>query len=537
MKFGRIPSSEAEGALLAHSLKSERLSFKKGRRLDAGDVRALIEAGFTSVVAAQLEADDVGEDTAAERISAAVRGQNLVASAPFTGRCNLYAAQSGVLTYDRAWLDALNLVDEAVTIAALPPFSAVQARQMIATIKIIPYGVAASSLDRVTGLAGTGDGTLSIAPFVPVRIGLIQTQAHGAGDRLFAKTRASVQSRIEALGSRLVAERHCLHDEQEIAFAVRTLLDQACELLLIAGASATADRRDVVPAGIELAGGRILHVGMPVEPGNLLLLAESGDGRQVICLPGCARSPTLNGFDWVLQRLLARLPVTREDIMTMGAGGLIKHQEQSRGTRPSAEDSLPRQPRIGVVVLAAGRPAHPDGGNPLLDASCGEAALRRVVRVASASQAGPIVVVLGYEADKARAALAGCDAILVENLEYEQGLSGSLRQGLDALGAEVEGVVVCHGDMPWIAGSDIDRLLAAFSPGDRRLICIATHRGRRGHPVLWAESFFDEMRQLRDEEGARALFARHAEVVCEVESPDPGVLRDHQPREDLQQAG
>src|SRR5205823_3749969 len=70
-------------------------------------------------------------------------------------------------------------------------------------------------------------------------------------------------------------------------------------------------------------GGTVEHLGMPVDPGNLLMLGRLGD-EPVMGLPGCARSPKQNGFDWVLQRLVADLPVGRRDIMLMGAGGLLK---------------------------------------------------------------------------------------------------------------------------------------------------------------------------------------------------------------------
>ena len=65
-----------------------------------------------------------------------------------------------------------------------------------------------------------------------------------------------------------------------------------------------------------------MHFGMPVDPGNLLLLGNIGDAT-VVGLPGCARSPKLNGFDFVLERLLADLPSARAEIAAMGVGGLL----------------------------------------------------------------------------------------------------------------------------------------------------------------------------------------------------------------------
>jgi molybdenum cofactor cytidylyltransferase len=92
--------------------------------------------------------------------------------------------------------------------------------------------------------------------------------------------------------------------------------------MIVFGASAITDRRDVIPAALQEAGGTIEQYGMPVEPGNLLLIGQIA-GKAFLGAPGCARSPKENGFDWVLQRMLADIPVTAADIRRMGSGGLL----------------------------------------------------------------------------------------------------------------------------------------------------------------------------------------------------------------------
>ena len=107
------------------------------------------------------------------------------------------------------------------------------------------------------------------------------------------------------------------------------------DALIAFGASAITDRRDVIPAAIEAIGGRIERFGMPVDPGNLLLLAER-HGMPIIGAPGCARSPKENGFDWVLQRVLAGVPIHDADIRAMGVGGLL--MEIASRPQPRAPD-------------------------------------------------------------------------------------------------------------------------------------------------------------------------------------------------------
>ncbi len=531
MIFGETPLDQAKGAILAHSLKLDKVSFKKGRRLSAADVKALRAAGIEQVVAARLEPGDVHEDGAAAALAEAVSGEGLTASAAFTGRCNLIAAGRGVLVIDRERLDRLNLVDEAVTVASLAPYDLVEPRQMAATIKIIPFAVAESVMEACLAVAGDGEEPMiRLAALQPRKVGLVQTTLPGTKESLLDKTREAVDARLAALGCPSAEELRCFHREAEVAEAIGRLRGGGCAIVLVSGASAIVDRRDVVPAGIVRAGGEIDHFGMPVDPGNLILLAHDAEA-QILGLPGCARSPKLNGFDWVLQRLMADVPVEPRDVMLMGAGGLLKEIAARPLPRAAAVEEIeapavPRAPRIAALVLAAGRSTRMGRVNKLLADIEGRPMVARVAAAAEASQAGPVVVVTGHDREKVEAALAGRDLTLVHNPDHAAGLSTSLHRGLAALPDEIDGVVVCLGDMPRVTPAVIDKLIAAFSPLEGRAICVPTWQGKRGNPVLLAKRFLPEVQAISGDIGAKALIGEYPEAVAEVPMADDAVLLD-----------
>ena len=330
------------------------------------------------------------------------------------------------------------------------------------------------------------------------------------------KTVAVTAQRISAAGGRLVSEARCEHAVPALAERIRA---SQADLVLIAGASAITDRRDVLPAAIEAAGGAVEHFGMPVDPGNLLLLARQGE-RPVLGLPGCARSPKLNGFDWVLQRLAAGIPVHRADIMDMGVGGLLMEiptRPQPRDAASPASKGGPGQ--VAAIVLGAGQSRRMGEENKLLALVDGRPMISHMVDAMLASRASPVIVVTGHEAERVRDALGDRPVQWCHNPDYADGLSTSLRAGLDAL-PEVEGVLVALADMPRIKAAQIDRLIAAFHPTEGRAICVPTVRGKRGNPVLFASRFVPEMRQVSGDVGARHLIGAHADEVVEIEMDD-----------------
>jgi molybdenum cofactor cytidylyltransferase len=538
MRFGEVPVAEAEGAILAHSLRLGTVALKKARVLSRADLDLIAGAGLTRIVVARLEPNDVGEDEAARRVAAAAAGAEIESAAPFTGRANLFAKTRGLLVVDRERLDRLNLVNEAITLGTLPPFAVVEPRMMLATVKIIPFAAPAEAVERCVEAALSDGPLLRVAPFLPRSVGLVQTRLPGLKESILDKTREVTEGRLKALGCRLLVEERCGHATAELAPLIRDAIGHGIDILLIHGASAILDRRDVIPAAIVAAGGVIDHFGMPVDPGNLLLLGHVG-ARTVLGLPGCARSPKVNGFDWVLERLVAGLSVGPGEIMRMGSGGLLaeipsrplpRAEASQAGERKS--ETKPQGPWIGALLLAAGQSRRMGGPNKLLaeipgsSPGTGIPMVAHVVRRLLASRARPIIAVLGNQAEAVDVALGKLPVERIRNPDFAAGLSTSLKRGIAALPPDLDGVIVCLADMPLISGRHLDRLIAALNPLEGRAIIVPTRRGKRGNPVLWSKRFFPEMAELSGDVGAKHLIGEHAELVAEVEMDDDAVLVD-----------
>ena len=511
MKFGAVPVDEAQGSVAVHSIRQSGLVLKKGTLIGKPEIAALKAAGIGEIVVARIEPGDVSEDAAAAEIAAAVAGEGVHVERAFTGRANLFAETAGLLVVDKDAVDRLNQVDESITFATLPAYKPVVAGEMIATVKIIPFAVAEKARDAALAVAARP--LVRIAPYRIRKIGVVSTMLPGLASKVIEKTLKVTEERLAAAGATIVAERRVPHEQRALARAMEEVLGEGAELVIVFGASAIADRRDVIPAAVEAIGGRIEHFGMPVDPGNLLLVAAAR-GRPVVGAPGCARSPKENGFDWVLMRLLAGLEVPRRTITGMGVGGLL--MEIVTRPQPRAEPPAAAGRRIAAVVLAAGRSTRMGGPNKLLAEIAGRPLVRIVVEEALASRAKPVIVVVGHERAEVEKALAGLPVQLVHNPDFAQGLGTSLKAGIAAVPAEADGTIVCLGDMPQVDASLIDQLITAFDPDRGALIVMPTVEGRRGNPVLWSRRFFPDLMAIEGDVGARHFIGRYSEAVLEV---------------------
>ena len=528
MIFSEFPIFEAEDAILAHTTSGDGWTLKKGRCLSKDDCLLLAEAGIQQVRAAKLEDGDVREDDAAKAVAEGVSGEQVSSTAAHTGRCNLTADVDGVVRIEVDTVNRLNAIDESITVATLPDFARVAAGQTIATIKIIPFAVEESTLAVIIQAVSEGSSPITVAPFQPLSVILINTTLPALKDSVVEKTTVLTKRRLEVLGGVTNEVLTCRHAESDVADSIREAAQRHPGLIIVVGASVTVDRLDVVPAGIVKAGGEIEHFGMPVDPGNLMLLARC-DGIPVLVLPGCARSPKLNGIDWVLERFASRLPITRDVISGLGVGGLMVDSP----VRPMPRDQAVREMAdvrseysIAAVILAAGQSRRMGQVNKLLEPINDIPLIRHTVETVLASKAESVVVVTGHHASDVEKALYGLNVLFAYNPDFDDGLSTSLGAGLAAVPGSCDGAIVCLGDMPGIQPGHVDALIELFDPEAGRSIGVPVHLGKRGNPIVWARHFFDVMTDVSGDVGARHLIGANADLVYEVEFEDTAVLTD-----------
>ena len=522
MKFGEIPVAQAKGAILAHSVRHGAGIFKKGRVISVSDITTLLEAGIVRIFAAQLDPNDVAEDEAAAQVARVVGGTGTLIQAPFTGRANLHATARGLMLIDVARVRALNRLHEGLTLATAAPFAIADQREMVATVKIIPFAVPRHVVEQALAIIGD-EPPVKVSTFRNKQVGLIITRLPQTKSSIVGKSEAAIADRVTALGGTLAEVSVADHGIEAVGKALIAMKAKGCDPILVFGASAIVDRGDIIPAGLVAMGGEVVHLGMPVDPGNLMMFGWLGD-VPVIGVPTCARSPKLNGFDWVLQRVMADVPVTAEDIMDMGAGGLLAEIP----TRPAPREGRSRvqlSPRVVALVLAAGQSSRM-GTNKLLADVGGVPMIGAVVSRIVEAPVEKVIVVTGRDADHVSKAVEEFGVETVHNPDFAHGLSTSLKRGLEVVSEEADAVIVCLGDMPMVDAGVIGRLTAAFNPAEHRSICVPVHLGQRGNPVLWGRQHFAALEALSGDRGARNLLDEYADELVEVSMPDAGVLTD-----------
>ena len=529
MRFGEVAVADAEGAILAHSLRVTDGVLRKGLILDNNALSQLSNAGIDRVTVARLEETDLNENDAALRIAEALQSNGLNASGGSRGRANLRATADGLVLIDADTVHRINALDEAITVSTLEPFAAIKTSQVAATVKIITFGVPAETVEECVSIASSGNAPVSLASYEALKIGFVQTLLPGHKPSLVSKASQATNDRLLPLGLKIDVERKCSHSVPEIAEELKFLTESGMDIVLVLGASAIVDRRDVVPSAVVEAGGANEHLGLPVDPGNLMLFSKIGNTR-ILGIPGSARSSRLHGFDWVLRRLAAGITVTPDDLIRMGVGGMLKEMP-GRPVSRELEEPLDLSDKetdgpIGALLLAAGQSRRMGRDNKMLVEIDDEPMVVHAARALLESRAEPVVVVLGHQPDAVKKALSGLDVQFVTNPDYENGLSTSLKAGLEAFPENTVGAVVALGDMPRVTVSDIDALIDAFDPDGGQSICVPTFDAKRGNPVLWARRYFADIAGISGDVGARHLIGENADQVFEISRDNPGILLD-----------
>jgi molybdenum cofactor cytidylyltransferase len=525
MKLSQLTPKDAIGHLSVHAHKLIQGKIRKGQIITASDADDLTKAGIDAITCAVAEKGDIDENAAADRLAKHLTGSGIIPGQASTGRINFTTEHLGIVRYNRDTLSRINAIDEGITLALVQHNQLLAPGDMIATLKIIPFFVSYKSVSKVEEVLSE-DPLFTLHPLASKKIGLIQSRFPHQSDNFIAATERVTAARADQLGCSMIGCSTVAHDKGELSAAIKAASDAGAEVILIAGASAIADRHDVIPEAVIDAGGVVDHFGLAVDPGNLLMLGHL-DKKLVIGMPGCSRSPKLNGLDWVLQLHLASIQLDRGELAEMAAGGLLM-EIASRPMPRALVAQKPKKARIEGVLLAAGLSNRMGDENKLLADIAGTPMIRHIAETMKRSRLDTITVILGHDADAVAAALDGIEARLVFNPDYRKGQSTSLLTALNHLDASTSDLMVFLGDMPLVDTAAVDRLIEAHTNAENRPSCITLPvvDGQRGNPVIWGESFFAEIADIKGDTGARPLFEVYQTAINAVPFDGPELLFD-----------
>ena len=190
---------------------------------------------------------------------------------------------------------------------------------------------------------------------------------------------------------------------------------------------------------------------------------------------------------------------------------------------------------IAAIVPAAGLSSRM-GHNKLLWRFRGRTLIEHAVDTLLACEVQEIVVILGHEADQIRRRLEGKQVNFVPNLNYREGLSTSLRAGLQALSPSSKGVMIYLADQPLLEPAEINLLVRSFKEAERvgKSIVVPFFRHRKGNPVILAASYRQRASEIVGDEGFKNIIKQHPEEVYGVEMENDHVVRDLDTPQDLE---
>ena len=320
-----IPVRDAVGHVLCHDMTQiipgqyKDARFRKGHVVREEDVPVLLRMGKEHLYVWEMIPGMVHEDAAAARLCALCQGEHMDPGPVKEGKIQLTAAIDGLFRVDARRLYEINLLGELM-IATRHGGTAVRRGDALCGTRVIPLVIGEEKLARAEAIGG-GRPLLELLPWKVRTAGIVTTGSEVARGLVQDAFTPVVEAKLAEFGIAVTARRVVEDGEERVARAIAEVREAGAELVLCTGGM-SVDPDDRTPGAIRRSGARIVTYGAPVLPGAMFLLGYYEDGTPVMGLPGCVMYAKATIFDLILPRVAAGVPVSREDIASMGEGGL-----------------------------------------------------------------------------------------------------------------------------------------------------------------------------------------------------------------------
>jgi molybdenum cofactor synthesis domain-containing protein len=321
----KLSIEEAVGKPLAHDLtriipgKSKGPFFKRGHIVTKGDLSLLRDMGKHHVYVLNPEKGYIHEDDAAEALAKAFQGEHFHLEGPSEGKFTLKATIKGLLKINLELLTFINR-SESVICSTIHQNTVCFEGTAVAATRIIPVAIEESEFRPIIEEIRDQGPLLSLSPFIKVRVGVVVTGEEVFSGRVKDCSLEILSPKVVSLGGTIVSHRICPDEKEMISAAIRDAARDGCEIIIVTG-GLSVDPDDVTLDGIIDSGANLVSYGSPILPGAMFAVAYMGDVA-ILGVPAAVFYYKITVLDIFLPRVMSGEVITREDIVSLGHGGL-----------------------------------------------------------------------------------------------------------------------------------------------------------------------------------------------------------------------
>jgi len=324
----KIAVQDAVGMKLCHDITKmvpgefKGPAFKRGHVIREEDVEELLRLGKEHIYVWEENAGEIHEDEAAIRIAKAIKGNNITFSEPQEGKTVLKATTKGLFKLKSALLYEINSIED-VTVTSLPNNFKVEEGQTVASGRIVPLVTKEKNVEKVEELCKIHGQVFQVNPYKKLKVGVVITGNEVFKGRIKDKFWPVIRKKLEYFEAEMFNQEYCPDEVEVIKEKILTFIQKGAEMIIVTGGM-SVDPDDITPGAIKSTGADIVTYGVPVQPGNMFMLAYLGS-VPIMGVPGAAAYYKTTVFDVILPRLFSGEKLNKNDFIRMGEGGLCNN--------------------------------------------------------------------------------------------------------------------------------------------------------------------------------------------------------------------
>ena len=537
MRLEEVEINRAQGLRLVEELMLNGQLLPKNHALDNDDISLLKQNGKKSVYGAWAENGDIDFDTALGVVAAKISGTNLGFRIDERGFCEIAATSGGLLEVYTDRVLKFNRLCPYFILNTIAPFQMVAPGEIIARLEIMVPVLPQEVVDNIVLALSGNDSLLAVRDLKTQDAALLYTRFYHTEEEtehlgeVFEKLIETYQPMNLVFNQEMTAE----HTIDDIAGALEALIHSPAQIIFILPSIRNYTSQDVVSSAISSIADDILCPQLPVFGGSDMIIATKKN-KKIICLPYNYAYMDIPAIENVLKLAIVK-PKLQSFDFTHPLTPLIETISTLRDTssliQGKAHDGK-NKASVPAVVLAAGQGKRL-GTNKLLADINGEPLVVKAVRAAVQSNASPVFVVTGYQAEEIESALENFDVNLVRNPNYYTGIKTSIDLGLKSVPDFCDGTLIIPADMPHLTPEFLKKMIAKFKKKNEKQLILAEKNYIKSNPVIWSKALYNVADLVPENADIRPIFMEHADYTTLVKGSAHDLL-DVNFQSDLDQA-